>query len=52
MSTYNVKLYYSVEVEADNELQAYEIACEEMQDNVDMGYCEDVKDMAYTVEEV
>lgn len=50
LNTYKVTLFYTFDVEAENESQAYEYACGELTHAVDSGYCDNPKDLAYTVE--
>ena len=40
--------HYLVEVDADNEQEAYELALSELQDGMDAGHLDDVRDMANT----
>lgn len=52
MKTYNVVFSYSIEVEAQDKEQAYDLAVAKLQDNMNDGYLESASDMAYTVEKV
>jgi len=52
METYNVVFSYSIEVEAQDEEQAHDLAVAELQDNMNDGYLDNASDMAYTVEKV
>ena len=52
MKTFKVVFSYTIEVEAKNPETAYKLAVSELQDSADMGYLNDVSDMAYQVEEM
>lgn len=51
-SMYSVVFSYSIEVRAQDEGQAYDLAVAELQNYIDDGYLESASDMAYTVENV